>query len=736
MGVRQVVQEDVFEQLLAIFRDEAHEELDELRQLVGSLIGLTGTQAAEAFGTAMRLAHSLKGASCTVGLEDMSRLAHVLEDVLLGLQDGTLTAPRESALEAAGRSVEVMVGLVDGIPVDASRAIASLLALVPSHESTTESVAPVRDNAPQAPKRVAASTGSIAEPSPYLTEAGDESHQDASLATKQRAIRVAVERIDELVRQAGELLATHAESAELHAELEELGDEFQSLLDELGLDKHRRALDWFGRLESHITRARASLRRHTRLTSELTGAVRRMRMVPVSAFAATFRRCVADAAQQTHHDVDLELVGGEVELDKQVLDRIVEPMLHLLRNAVDHGIEAAEDRSRGGKRRRGRVLMTARLSGDIVELAVHDDGRGFDLERIRAAAEARALRSKEQLSLMTDAELLDLMFATGFSTAGHVSQISGRGLGLDVVRRSVEECGGRVELSVPGRLGGASFLLLLPVNVLSVHSLLVRSGQGVYAIPIDTVERTLRFLPSEVRANGREFVLDVEGQPLHLHDLATLLGKHTGQTQSRGRPNGIAVVLRRAGRVLAAEVDEVIADQEYAITRLPWNFRSVPGVAGVVALPDSQVAVALDVGFLLRRSGEALRSESSAQAVKKTRILVADDSLTARTLAKNALSAAGYSVTAVVDGLKAWQILLREDFALLVSDVRMPNLTGIELTERVRSHERLRTMPVVLITTESTPEDIQRGLSAGADEYVIKGPMQQQKLLDAIARHV
>lgn len=293
-----------------------------------------------------------------------------------------------------------------------------------------------------------------------------------------------------------------------------------------------------------------------------------------------------------------------------------------------------------------------------------------------------------------------------------------------------------MELSVPGRLGGASFLLLLPVNVLSVHALLVRVDQGAYAIPIDAVERTLRFLRCDVRTSGRERVLNVEGQPLHLHGLAGLLGKRTGQTQSRGRPDGVAVVLRRGGRVLAAEVDEVLADQEYAITRLPWNFRSVPGVAGVIALPDSEVAVALDAGFLLRRSGDVLRSESSAQAVKKTRILVADDSLTARTLAKNALTAAGYAVTSVVDGLKAWQALLQEDFALLVSDVRMPHLTGIELTQRVRSHERLRTMPVVLVTTESTPEDIQRGLSAGADEYVIKGPMQQQKLLDAIARHV
>lgn len=722
------MQSDVFEQLLVIFRDEAHEELDELRQLVGSLRSIDGSRFVEVIGTAMRISHNLKGASSSVGLEDMSQLAHVLEDVLLAMRDERLAVSREIGLDVAERAVNAMAQLVDGIPVDVPTAIANLVALIPNNDVSRN-----------VPIEVASSTvvDSEASPNQALERAStEEPPPESTHETKQRGVRVNVDRLDDLVRYAGELLATHAEARERHEESIGLAEEIQALNADVDFEKHGAVLEWLGRLDTHVQREREGLRRLTRLTSELTESIRRMRMVPIAAFAATFRRCVSDAAQVTNRDAELQMHGGDVELDKQVLDRVVESILHLLRNAVDHGIEPPDERIRKGKPRRGRVLITTRLDKDLVELSVHDDGRGFDMQRLREVALVRGIRNKKQLEEMAETELVDLVFDTGFSTAQKLSTISGRGVGLDVVRRSVEEFGGRVEVLAPGRLGGTSFVLLLPVNILSVHALLIRSNHDTYAIPIDAVERTLRFRRSDVKTNGRDSVLEVAGQPLRLRSLASLLGKGIRQAPSLSRSDGIAVVLRRAGRILAVEVDEVIADQEYSIRRLPWNMQSVAGVSGLVALPDSQVAIALDATFLLRQSGEVLHGTPSAQAMTKFRILVADDSLTARTLAKNALTAAGYSVTAVVDGLKAWQALFEEDFALLVSDVRMPNLDGIELTRRVRGHERLKTLPIVLITTESTPEDIQRGLSVGADEYVIKGPMQQQKLLEAVARHL
>ncbi|HKY34298.1 MAG TPA: response regulator [Polyangiaceae bacterium] len=746
------VQDPALQQLLAIFRDEAHEGLDALGQYVAGLGLSSGPAFDEVIDKSMRIAHNLKGASASVGLDDMARITHAFEDVLLAMRQGRLSTSRENACDELARSVSAMANLVDSIPVDAAATIAHLSSLISGGVRLDAALAqpgPAKDEDPDffvirsdvevkaEPRGVGPAV--VARPqgvSVAVQAKAEPRGVGPAVVARPQGVRVAVDRLDELVRFAGELLAIQAEAQERHTELEQGEQWLQSQLDELDLLQRGVVVEYLARLDGQVRRNRDAMRRLSRLTSELSDAVRRMRMIPVSALAATFRRSIADAAQVTNRDAELQMLGGDVELDKQVLDRIAEPVLHLLRNAVDHGLEDAEERVRKGKPRRGRVLVDARPDGDLVELSVHDDGRGIDVQRLRDTALARGMRTHEQLDRMSQTELFELMFETGFTTATKVSQISGRGLGLDVVRRTVEDCGGRLDLHSPGRLGGTSFCLLLPVDVLSVHALTVRAASGTFALPIDAVERTLRFERASVRELGRESVLDVEGQPLRLRALAASLGLRQQQSSTRARRDGVAVVLRRGGRVLALEVDEVLSDQEHAIKRLPWNLRSVAGVAGVVALPDSGVAVALDASHLLRSAGELVRGTSAAEPAAKVRVLVADDSLTARTLAKNALVAAGYAVTAVVDGAKAWQALLDEDYALLVSDVRMPNLDGVELTRRVRGDERLRKLPVVLITTESTAQDIERGLSAGADEYVIKGPMQQQKLLEAVARHV
>lgn len=745
------MQDPVLDQLLAIFRDEAHEGLDAFGQHIGGLALSSGPAFDDLIDQSMRIAHNLKGASATVGLDDMALLAHVCEDVLLAMRQKRLTTSLENACDALARSASVMANLVDSIPVDATATIERLSSLViggaggGAKRAESDSI---KDDDPdflviRPDVKVKAEPQSAVPPDvtrpPGVSDDATvkaEPRGAGPVAVRPQGIRVDADRLDELVRFVGELLAVQAELQERHTELEQGEQWLHSQAEDFDPLQREAMRQHLTRLDGQVRRNRDAMRRLSRLTSELSEAVRRMRMIPVSALAATFRRSVADAAQVTRRDAELQMLGGDVELDKQVLDRVVEPVLHLLRNAVDHGLEDAEERVRKGKPRRGRVLVAARPDGDLVELSVHDDGRGIDAQRLRDAAIARGTRTREQLDQMSQAELFNLMFETGFTTAPKVSQISGRGLGLDVVRRTVEDCGGRLDLRSPGRLGGTSFILLLPVNVLSVHAVTVRAASGTFAFPIEAVERTLRFERASVREAGRQSVLDVDGEPLRLCELAAGLGLRQPQSPARARRDGVAVVLRRGGRVLALEVDEVVSDQEYAIKRLPWNLRSVTGVAGVVALSDSSVAVALDANHLLRTAGASAQNDAGAQPVAKIRVLVADDALTARTLAKNTLVAAGYAVTAVVDGAKAWQALLDEDFALVVSDVRMPNIDGIELTRRVRGDERLRRLPVILVTTESTPQDIQRGLSAGADEYLVKGPMQQQKLLEAVARHV
>lgn len=729
---------DTLRRLMAIFRDEAHENLDELGQLLEQIRGTTGDALNDKINTAMRVAHNLKGASSSVGLESMAEMAHRFEDRLLSLRGGGESV--EEIMPLCQRAIGAMQRLTDGETVDVAELLAALV--VPGQAGPPE-----QDQVIAAPaKAERAGAPQVAQP-----EAQEATHPDdaqepgppepgegaTAVSPLRRGVRVDAARLDDLARHASELLATEAAIANQSASIEALYESAVSQLAELSPEQQQRWQPWVESLEKAAQDERDGLRRMKRFVADLGEAIRRVRLLPLAALEPTWRRCIAETARVTGKEASLTVTSAGVELDKQVLDQLVEPLLHLLRNAVDHGLEAPAERERKGKPRIGQVRIAARMAGDQVELTVEDDGGGIDLDRLRAAALERG-RTREQLERMSQRELLDIMFEPGLSTALEVSTVSGRGVGLDVVRRAVEELGGHIESTPSGRLGGAGFVLQIPVNILSTHALLFRAGRMTYALPVDGVVRTLRVAAGAFAMVEGDRVLSVDGHPLRLRNLAALLGQRSQPARTRANGESLAIVLQRGGRWLAVEVDEIIADQQLAIQRLPWNLRSVPGVSGAVALPGGIVVVALDIGHLLRTSGVSVAEERQAAPLggRARRILVVDDSLTSRTLIRHSLEAAGYEVSAAEDGLQGWEALRSGDFSMLVSDVRMPRLDGIGLTQRVRGDDRFKTLPVILITTESTPVDVQRGLSAGADEYVIKGAMQQQKLLEAVTRHL
>lgn len=731
------MQDETLLRLMAIFRDEAHEDIDELGRLLEGLRTATGEALVEAVDTAMRTAHNLKGASAAVGLDSMSRIAHGLEDHLLVVRnEGPSAVP--AVIAVGQQAVLALQRLADGetVPVD------DLLAALPRRNDTpppepaeagwsSEELTTVQERQPEGLQAPFPDGSANKEPATANLEGAE------NPSGVRRGVRVDVSRLDELARHAGELIANQAALGSQCAAAETLYEDAATQIAALDATEQAPWGHLLDGLERLAQQERDNFRQTARLADALGDAIRRMRLVPLAALDSTWRRCVAETARVTGKEVALAISSGDVELDKQVLDRLVDPMLHLLRNAVDHGIESPEVRDRKGKPRLGRVRVSGRMSGSMVELSVEDDGGGVDLERLRATALARG-RSQDEVEHMAEQDLLDLVFEPGFSTAIQVNTVSGRGLGLDVVRRAVEEFGGHVEWTSRGHLGGAGFSVTVPVNILSTHALLVRAGRVTYALPIDSVARTLRSTPAELVQVDGDRVLGIDGRPVRLRSLARLLQQRAQPIRSRSNGGQHAVVLQRAERWVAVEVDEVLEDQQLSVQRLPWNLRSIRGVTGAVPLPGGGVAVALDIGHLLRASGASTLAErrSSLHPLAAKRILVVDDSLTARTLARHALEAAGYAVVVAEDGLQGWEALRAGDFALLVSDVRMPRLDGIALTQRVRADERLKTLPVILITTVSNPEDVQRGLRAGADEYVVKGPLQQQKLLEAVTRHL
>ena len=428
----------------------------------------------------------------------------------------------------------------------------------------------------------------------------------------------------------------------------------------------------------------------------------------------------------------LILEGGDVEMDRAILDGLSDPLRHLVRNALDHGIEPPAGRRTAGKPERGRVMVSAELRGGGVEVAVEDDGRGVDLAAVREQARKKKIAEPED-----ERDLARLIFAPGFTTARIITGVSGRGIGLDIVRSRVDALHGSVDFSFePGR--GCRFVLSLPLTLTTLRALFVEAGGQIYALPAASVRQLARVLPSNIDSvEGRE-VLKLGGAPVPVVSLAGLLGGREAPTRPAGWKVP-AVVLGSGPDRTAFAVDELLSEQEIVVKSLGPRLR-VRSVAGVTVLPTGRLALILNASSLIesarsRAAGTpALREAlaSSRTPERRRRLLVAEDSVTTRTLVKSILEAENFEVAVAADGLEAWHVLQDQEVDLVVSDIDMPRMDGFTLTEAIRSSKRLREVPIVLVTALESDKDKERGMNAGADAYLVKSAFDQRVLLETI----
>ncbi|HEY6725581.1 MAG TPA: response regulator, partial [Polyangiaceae bacterium] len=493
-----------------------------------------------------------------------------------------------------------------------------------------------------------------------------------------------------------------------------------------------------GRMLRHaLTSGRAAHSAMARVVDDLTLEIHKIRTVALSTIAPQWRRVVREAAETLGKKVRLTLDVGDTAVDKRVLEHIRDPIVHVLRNAVDHGVEPWQERHLLGKPDAGSVSIVARMSGGGVAIEIRDDGKGSIADEVAKAAVERGIVSKEASERMTSQEKLDLLFLDGFSTAKELSSISGRGVGLAAVREELASVGGTCTLSSAGSGMGTCFRFEVPVSVLATTGLLVKVDGTVYMLPTIYVERALRVNRSEVRSfNGFPVLEGNDPEPI------AVLALRDDDPRIRDVHGHLdVVVLDCAGERMALVVDEVLEQQECVTRRLPWNIRRIQGMHGVVVLDDGSLAIALEIGFLLRKRflntattpSQAGRSRLTSTSL---RILVVDDSLTQRTLQRNILTSAGYAVEVAVDGVEAWDKLRQKQFDLLLSDIEMPGMDGLELTRRIRTDPLRKGLPIVLVTSRGRESDIQAGAAAGADEYLVKGQFDHDKLLLAVERHL
>jgi two-component system chemotaxis sensor kinase CheA len=452
-------------------------------------------------------------------------------------------------------------------------------------------------------------------------------------------------------------------------------------------------------------------------------------MVPASLALELLRRVLREVSGRTGKEADLVLVGAEVRLDRRMVDELRDPLLHLVRNAVDHGIEAPADRARAGKPARGQVRVRVEPRGTRVGVVVEDDGAGLDLAAVRAAAVRGGAVTAEAVAQLSEAEAAQLIFQTGLSTTAAVTEISGRGVGLDVVRDAARRLRGTVTVSHrPGN--GTTFDVDLPVSLSASAALLVRFGGELAAIPGDSVSRVLLLAEGDVGTVAGRPTVRVGTSQLPFAPLSLVLGQTAPAAEARGRLRP-ALVLSVGGQRVVLGVEEVLGQQEILVSGLGSRLAQVSHLAGAAMLDDGRVVGVLAAAELLRRV-QPLGGASRDPAPARARILVVDDSLTTRSAMKSLLEIAGYAVLAASDGEEALKLLATSGAQLVVTDVQMPRLDGFGLVRRIKADPRLRATPVVLVTSLEAPEDRALGLEAGAEGYLVKREVERGRLLDLV----
>ena len=749
--------------VLAVFATESLERVKTINRRLMALErapDVSSRTGADALSEILRELHTLKGSSATVHVETVESLAHQLEALFGAVRDGVrkLDAPVFDIAYRALDAVETAVGEAargDASAVDADRWSETIRAAIGQADAVQETSAPPASGSTEAAaipgggaaddtvrlaiSKLDALMGTVSEL--QVARAGTEQHLSGAramtndLASIEAAWLDAETRVRRLLSPSGG--ADDGDDVLIAPEPADV-EELESIL----ADGRRRIGDARTRLADLLREMEADGRRLAQISDDLQDDVRRARMLPVSMVFDAFPRLIRDLAVDLGKRATLVVEGADTEVDRAVIEQIRAPLTHLLRNAIDHGLETPEERERAGKPPEGTITLSASQRGDTLLVEVRDDGAGIDPAGIRSHAVERGTLSQEAAEVTGDAEALRLIFRAGFSTRGVVTDLSGRGVGLDVVRDAIERLRGSVEIdSAPGE--GTRFSLQVPLSVASAQCVMVGVSGMTFALPISNVTRILR-LTKELteRAEGR-LVVPIDGDPTPISSVAEALGLDAEHETVNGSPHP-AIVLASGERRIVFVVDELIGTQTLVLKSLPAPLVRLRNISGAAVLGSGEVVGVLNAADLVRRDdpagawstafgGGTAAGDGGPDAPL---ILVVDDSSVTRTMVKGILEAAGYRVQVAADGMQAWELLRSRPFDLLVSDVNMPEMSGFDLTEKVRSDRLLRHVPVILVTALDSLEDQARGADVGADAYITKGTFKDERLIEAVRSFV
>ncbi|NBD10693.1 MULTISPECIES: hybrid sensor histidine kinase/response regulator [Corallococcus] len=685
-----------------------------LEAALGRLVSPKVEDRAGAVRSAVERAHALRQSAEAVRADQVASLAEAAALGFTRMEEGG-DAAGLAASEVAGALVDLRAALGLADEADDAR----------ETPPVKRAVAPVAKPLPRAP--VVAPEGRS--------------------GTVDRAVRVSVKTLDSLALQVEHLVAGRSQQGRRTDGFRALTDQAHEVL--LHLERAASQLAMAGggpaleplrtgvglmrtmqkRLLEQAKDAHRDGEQQALVAQVVRDDLRDLRMVPASQVLEPLRRTVRETASRLDKDVALELGGTDVRLDRRIVDALKDPLVHLVRNAIDHGLETPAARRAAGKPETGRLTVRVEARGTRIGVIVEDDGAGLDPVRVRATAVRRGLMTQDAAEKLTDAQAARLIFQPGFSTRDEVTATSGRGVGLDVVLATAQRLQGSADVEyTPGK--GTRFIVDLPLTLAAALGLLVRTGTTITAIPSDTVKRVLRLDADDVGTVAGRVVARLDGEQLTFLSLSEAIGLPRMPLALESGRRQTAVLLSLGEERVLYAIDEVVGQQELVVRALGKHLRDVTHLAGAAVLDDGRVVPVLNALELLRAAKPDTRTASGES--KMPRILVCDDSLTTRFAMKSLLEIAGYPVVTASDGEEAWSVLERVHCHLVVSDWQMPRLDGVGLARRIKGHPMFRRTPIILVTSLDSNEDRAAGLEAGADGYLVKREVERGKLLELV----
>jgi len=787
--------EDIQRQLQEAFRIEAEERIASMFANLTELEKCKDPDnRARMLEVIYREAHSLKGAARSVNILPVEAICQAMEGLFSALKNGGIQFTPElfDALHQATGMVEKYITAPESERPSVETTLESLTSTLndfkdplatprPSQpvqpssrkindniqdiEKKTEEKSPLpalktHESPPRRPLRPAAAIGKLS------SEPRQAIHQKSN-----ETVRISTAKLDALLLKAEELITVKQILSQHQSEIKETLDtirqwrkiseksrkelrELRQIVHtniklnrffELYDVNHEQIIETSARINDLSKSMEHSSRQLGGMVDDLLLEMKKTSLLPFSTLFSLLPRMIRDLSRKTGKEVELEVAGNDVEIDKRILEGLKDPLIHLIRNAVDHGIETPDRREKNQKSPWGTIrLSVTQPESNKVEIELSDDGCGMNIPAIKQKALETGCISAPMAETLTDAEALSLIWVSGISTSRIITEISGHGLGMAIVQEHVENLNGIISISTdPGR--GSTFKIELPISLATFRGIIVSAAGHDYILPIAHVEHTLRIWPEDIKTAGNKSIISMDGQAVSLVNLSDILGLPQAQPPAatgikRDHITLPAAVIGSGKKRIVCIVDRIGSEQDVLVKTLGKQLKRIPNISGATILGNGNVVPILNVNDIITASaGKSIPAvmaeaiESFKHKIKKS-VLIVEDSFTSRTLLKNILEASGYLITTAIDGEDGYTQVLKQEFDAVISDVEMPKMNGFELTRKIREQETLMNLPVILVTSLDSREDKEKGMDAGADAYIVKSSFDQSNLLEVLAR--